>query len=51
MRRAGLDDMKEGVRIGGRLVNDFRHADDTVLLAESEEDLKKILRRVIIESG
>ena len=42
--------MKEGIRVGGRILNNIRYADDTTLMAESDSDLKNLLRRVIDES-
>ena len=41
MRNAGLDDSQAGIKIAGRNVNNFRNADDTTLMAESEEELKR----------
>ena len=46
MRNAGLDEVQAGIRIAGRNINNFRYADDTTLMAESEEELKSLLRRV-----
>ena len=43
---AGLDDSQAGVRIAGRNVNKLRYADDTTLMAESEEELKSLLMTV-----
>ena len=40
MRNAGLDGAEAGIKIAGRNINDLRHADDTTLMAESEEKLK-----------
>ena len=45
MRNAGLDEAQAGIKIVGRNSNNFRYADDTTLMAESEE-LKSLLRRV-----
>ena len=44
MRNAGLDELKPGIKIGGRNINKLRYADDTTLIAESEEELKSLLR-------
>ena len=46
MRNARLDELQAGIRIGGRNINNLRHADDTTLRAESEEELKNLLMRV-----
>ena len=46
MRNAGLDELQAGIKIGGRNINNLRYADDTTLMAESEEDLKSLLMRV-----
>ena len=43
MRNAGLDEAKAGIKIAGRNINSLRYADDTTLMAESEEELKKPL--------
>ena len=43
MRNAGLDEAQAGIKIAGRNVNDLRYADDTTLMAESEEELKSTL--------
>ena len=48
MRNAGLDDSQAGIKIAGRNINDLRYADDTTLMAESEE-LKSLLMKVIEE--
>ena len=40
MRNAGLDELQAGIKIGGRNINNFRYADDTTLMAESEEELR-----------
>ena len=50
MRNAGLDELQAGIKIGGRNINNLRYADDTTLTAESEEELKSLLRRVKEES-
>ena len=46
MRRAGLDEAQAGIKIAGRNINNLRYADDTTLTAESEEELKSLLKRV-----
>ena len=46
MQNARLDDSQSGIRIAGRNSNSLRHADDTVLMAESEEELKRLLMRL-----
>ena len=43
MRHAGLEETQAGIKIAGRNINNFRYADDTTLMAESEEELKKPL--------
>ena len=50
MRNAGLEEVQDGVKIAGRNINNFRYADDTTLMAESEEELKSLLRKVKEES-
>ena len=50
MRNAGLDEAQAGVRIAGRNIINLRYIDDTTLIAESEEDLKSLLRKVKEES-
>ena len=50
MRNAGLDESQAGIKIAGRNINNLRHADDTILMAESEEELKSLLMRVKEES-
>ena len=50
MRNAGLDEAQAGIRIAGRNINHLRYADDTTLMAESEEELKNILMKVKVES-
>ena len=50
MRNAGLDKAQAGIKIAGRNLNNLRHADDTTLMAESEEELKSLLMKVKIES-
>ena len=46
MRNAGLDEAEVGIRIAGRNINNLRYADDTTLVAESEEELKSLLMKV-----
>ena len=50
MRNAGLDEAQAGIKIAGRNINSLRYADDTTLMAESEEDLKSLLMKVKEES-
>ena len=50
MRNAGLEEAHAGIKITGRNINDLRYADDTTLMAESEEELKRLLRKVKEES-
>ena len=50
MRNAGLDEAQAGIKIAGRNINNLRYADDTTLMAESEEELKSILMKVKEES-
>ena len=50
MRNAGLDEAQAGIKIVGRDINNLRHADDTTLMAESEEELKGLLMKVKEES-
>ena len=50
MRNAGLEEAQAGIKIAGRNINNFRYADDTTLMAESEEELKRVLRKVKEES-
>ena len=50
MRNAGLEEAQAGIKIAGRNVNNFRYADDTTLMTESEEELKSLLRKVKEES-
>ena len=46
MRNAGLDEAQTGIKIGGRNINNLRHADNTTLMAVSEEELKSLLMKV-----
>ena len=50
MRNAGLDKAQAGIQISGRNINSLRYADDTTLVAESEEELKSLLMKVKEES-
>ena len=50
MRNARLDEAQTGIKIAGRNINNFRYADDTTLMAESDEDLKSLLMKVKEES-
>ena len=50
MRNAGLEEAQTGIKIAGRDINNLRHADDTTLMAESEEELKSLLMKVKEES-
>ena len=49
-RNAGLEEAQAGIKIAGRNINNLRHADDTTLMAESEEELKSLLMKVKEES-
>ena len=44
MRNTGLDELQAGIKIGGRNINNLRYTDDTTLMAESEDELKSLLR-------
>ena len=50
MRNTGLEDAQAGIKIAGRNINNLTYADDTTLMAESEEELKSLLMKVIEES-
>ena len=50
MRNTGLDETQAGIKIAGRNINNLRYADDTTLMAESEEELKSLLMKVKEES-
>ena len=50
MINAGLEKAQAGIKIAGRNSNNLRHADDTTLMAESEEELKSLLMKVKVES-
>ena len=51
MRSAGLDEAQAGIKTARRNVNNLRYADDTTLMAESEEELKSLLMKVKEENG
>ena len=51
MRNAGLGEAQAGIKVAGRNTNNFRYADDTTLMAESEEELKSLLMKVKEKSG
>ena len=51
MRNAGLEEAQAKIKISGRNIKDLRYADDTILMAESEEELKSLLMKVKEESG
>ena len=51
MRNTGLEEAQAGIKIAGRNINNLRYADDTTLMAESEEELKSLLMKVKQESG
>ena len=51
MRNGGLEEAQAGIKIAGRHINNLRYADDTTLMAESEEELKSLLMKVKEESG
>ena len=50
MRNAGLEETQAGIKIAGRNINNLRYADDTILMAESKEELKSLLMKVKEES-
>ena len=50
MRNAGLEEAQAGIKIARRNINNLRYADDTTLMAESEEELKRLLMKVKVES-
>ena len=50
MRNAGLEESQAGIKTSGRNINNLRYADDTTLMAESEEELKSLLMKVKVES-
>ena len=49
MRNAGLEEAQAGIKIAGRNINNLRYADDTTLMAESEEELKSLLMKVRVK--
>ena len=50
MRNAGLEEAQAGIKVAGRNINNLRYADDTTVMAESEEELKSLLMKVKEES-
>ena len=50
MRNAGLEETQAGIKVAGRNISHLRYADDTTLMAESEEELKSLLMKVKVES-
>ena len=50
MRNAGLEEAQAGIKIAGKNINNLRYADDSIVMAESEEELKSLLMKVIEES-
>ena len=50
MRNAGMEKAHAGIKIAGRNINNLRYADDTTIMAESEEELKSLLMKVKVES-
>ena len=50
MRNAGLEETQAGIKVAGKNINNLRYADDTTLMAESEEELKSLLVKVKVES-
>ena len=50
MRNAGLEEAQAGIKIAGRNINNLRYADDSTLMAESEEELKSLLMKVKVQS-
>ena len=51
MRNTGLEEAPSGIKTAGRNINNLRYADDTTLMAESEEELKRLLKKMKEESG
>ena len=51
MRNPGLEEVQAGIKIAGRNINNLKYADDTIVMAESEEELKSLLMKVKEESG
>ena len=50
MQNAGLDEAQTGIKIAGRNIGNLRYADDTIIMVESEEELKSLLMKVKVES-
>ena len=50
MRNAGLEEAQAGIKIAGRNINNLSYTDDTILMAESEQELKSLLMKVKVES-
>ena len=50
MRNAGLEEAQAGIKVAGKNINNLRYADDTILMAESEEEIKSLLMKVKMES-
>ena len=50
MRNAGMEEAQAGIKIAGRNINNLKYADDTTLMAESEEELKSLLMKVKVKS-
>ena len=50
MRNAGLEETQTGIKVAGRNINNLRYADDTTLMAESEEEIKDLLMKLKVES-
>ena len=50
MRNTGLEETQAGIKIAGKNINNLRYADDTIVMAESEEELKSLLMKVKVES-
>ena len=46
MRNVGMDEVQAGIKIAGRNINNLRYADDTILMTESDEELKSLLMKV-----
>ena len=51
MRNAGLEEVQAGIKIAGRTINNLRYADDTIFMAESEEELKSLLMKDLLISS
>ena len=49
MRNAGLEEAQAGIKIAGKNINNLRYADDTILMAESEDELKNLLMKVKVK--